>query len=137
MAKSLTLGKMTWVDEKNYHDGAGKGRCSKAKIKTQLITAYEQSGKEWKKFEGGKYTKTGKNANFDFFFDKSGEIQVKAAGQSGRGTGTGIMWKDLDIMKRWVYDRSFLMKNHTEPFGMSSDSKFQRAQGRNHRVGRR
>ena len=40
MAKSLTLGKMTWVDEKNYHDGAGKGRCSKAKIKTQLITAY-------------------------------------------------------------------------------------------------
>lgn len=99
MAKSLTLGKMTWVDENNYHDGAGKGRCSKAKIKTQLITAYEQSGKEWKKFEGGKYTKTGKNANFDFFFDKSGEIQVKAAGQSGRGTGTGIMWKDLDIMK--------------------------------------
>ena len=48
---------MTWVDENNYHDGAGKGRCSKAKIKTQLITAYEQSGKEWKKFEGGKYTK--------------------------------------------------------------------------------
>ena len=52
MAKSLTLGKMTWVDENNYHDGAGKGRCSKAKIKTQLITAYEQSGEEWKRFEG-------------------------------------------------------------------------------------
>eukprot|EP00092_Neocalanus_flemingeri_P011776 GFUD01012699.1.p1 GENE.GFUD01012699.1~~GFUD01012699.1.p1 ORF type:complete len:111 (+),score=26.91 GFUD01012699.1:144-476(+) len=88
-------GKMTWVDENDWHGGAGSGRCSKEKIRTQLISAHGN----WKGFEKGKYTKTGKAKNFDFYFDKSGEIHVKPHGERGSGTSTGVMWRDLDIMK--------------------------------------
>merc|ERR1712037_287533 len=93
-------GKMKWVDEKDWHGGAGSGRCTKEKIKTQLITAWEtKNGKKWKSFAKGEFAKDGKSKNFDSFFDKSGEIQIKPHGQRGEGTETGIMWRELDVMK--------------------------------------
>merc|ERR1711872_415298 len=88
-------GKMKWVNQSDWHGGAGTGAYSKEKIRTQLIEAHPN----WKKFEGGKYTKNGEHKNFDFVFHKSGEIQVKKAGTSGSGKGTGIMWRDLEIMR--------------------------------------
>jgi len=93
-------GKMTWVNPDDYHSGAGKGRCGKEKITTQLIKAWQEKngGKDWKDFEKGKYKKEN-NKNFDFFFHKSGEIQIKPHGERGGETGTGIMWRDLDVMK--------------------------------------
>jgi len=93
-------GKMTWVNPDEYHSGAATGRCPKEKIKTQLITAWEtKNGKKWKSFAKGEFAKDGKSKNFDFFFDKSGEIQIKPHGQRGEGTETGIMWRELDVMK--------------------------------------
>ena len=87
---------MKWVDEKDWHSWAGSGCCKKETIKTQLISAHGN----WNKFEKGKYTKNGECKNFDFYFAKDGEIHVKKHGESGKGTTTGIMWKDLAVMKR-------------------------------------
>merc|ERR1712241_542167 len=101
MTTPLKLGNITFKDGKDYHGGAGEGKCSKETIRTQLIKAYEEQKKQaWNKFEKGKYTKSGVNRNFDFHFHKDGEVHVKPAGERGDGTSTGIMWKDLPVMEK-------------------------------------
>ena len=103
---------MSWPDEKDWHGGAGEGRCAKVKIKTALIQAYNGANgtNAWKKFEKGRFAKNGKDQNFDFFFADSGEIHIKPAGEKGgkNATSTGIMWRDLPIMKKAWEDKTIV-----------------------------
>ena len=95
------MGSITFEGDnlKHWHDGAGGGRCSKATVKTQLITAYGGTDK-WNKLAKGVYSKKGKFSNFDFFFQKNGEIYVMPHGEKKGHDATGIMWKDLEVMKK-------------------------------------